>query len=136
MKPDEDDFGSSEHDAPDRRVADCERVPEPLPEQIAHTRTVRGSLPQAPMFFQKGRDSRCSHPSQVARALQEAIGDTVVYQNCTTRGSQIPVAPDCIEFQNPRVLYGTLTMENSYAGCQPVLHSQLLAGFIRATGAP
>ena len=63
VKPDEDDFGSCGHDTPDRRVADCERVPEPLPEEVAHTRKVRGPLPRAPMFFQKGRDIRCSYPS-------------------------------------------------------------------------
>ena len=63
VKPSEDDFGSREHDAPDRRMTDCERVPEPLPEQIAHTWTVRGSLPQAPKFSLKGSDSQCRYPS-------------------------------------------------------------------------
>jgi predicted HTH transcriptional regulator len=39
--------------------------------------------------------------------------------------------PDRIEFQNPGALYNTLTIENLYAGCQPVRRNQLLAGFMR-----
>ena len=36
-----------------------------------------------------------------------------------------------IEFRNPGALYNTLTVENLYAGCQPVRRNQLLAGFMR-----
>ncbi len=85
------------------------------------------------MFSQEGSDSQCYYPSHVARALQETIMDTVVHQSCEARGLQIIVrlSPDCIEFQNPRMLYGMLAAENSCAGCQPVCRYQLLAGFMR-----
>ena len=92
-----------------------------------------GPFPKPPMFSQEGSDSQCYYPSHVARALQETIMDTVVHQSCEVRGPQIigRLSPNCIQFQNLRVLYGMLTAENSCAGCQPVCRYQLLAGFMR-----
>ena len=40
-------------------------------------------------------------------------------------------SPTTSKFQNPGALYNTLTVENLYAGCQPVRRYQLLTGFMR-----
>ena len=44
--------------------------------------------------------------------------------------------PNRIEFQNPGALHNTLTIENLYAGCQPMRRNQLLAGFLRNYKSP
>ncbi len=74
------------------------------------------------------------YPSYVETALQEAVVNAVVHRDYEIAGSQIIIRmfPDRIEFQNPGALYNTLTIENLYAGCQPVRRNQLLAGFMRS----
>ena len=59
--------------------------------------------------------------------------NAVVHRDYEVRGSQtiIRLFPDRLEFRNPGALYNTLTVENLYAGCQPVRRNQLLAGFMR-----
>ena len=59
--------------------------------------------------------------------------NAVVHRDYEVRGSQVLIRlfPGRIEFQNPGALYNTLTVENFYAGCQPVRRNQLLAGFMR-----
>ena len=59
--------------------------------------------------------------------------NAVVHRDHEIEGSQIIIRlfPGRIEFRNPGALHNTLTVENLYAGCQPVRRNQLLAGFMR-----
>ena len=59
--------------------------------------------------------------------------NAVVHRDHEIGGSQIILRlfPGRIEFRNPGALHNTLTVENLYAGCQPVRRNQLLAGFMR-----
>ena len=65
--------------------------------------------------------------------FRKPIVNAVVHRDYDIGGSQIIIRlfPDHIEFQNPGALYNTLTVENLYAGCQPVRRYQLLTGFMR-----
>ena len=89
--------------------------------------------PLTPTLSRKDGGGRHDYPSYADRALQEAIVNAVVHRDYEVRGSQIIIRlfPDRIEFRNPGALYNTLTVENLYAGCQPVRRNQLLAGFMR-----
>ena len=90
-------------------------------------------FPLTPTLSRKDGGGRHDYPSYADRALQEAIVNAVVHRDYEVRGSQIIIRlfPDRIELRNPGALYNTLTVENLYAGCQPVRRNQLLAGFMR-----
>ena len=127
------DVASYKHDTPDGNTADSERITGPLPEQIARALTYLRVSPLTPTLSRKDGGGRHDYPSYVDRALQEAIVNAVVHRDYEIGGSQIIIRlfPDRIEFRNPGALYNTLTVENLYAGCQPVRRNQLLAGFMR-----
>lgn len=121
------------HDTPDGNTADSNRFVGPVPEQIAQVVSYLRVSPLAPTLSRKDGDGRRDYPSYVLTALQEAVVNAVVHRDYEIAGSQIIIRmfPDRIEFQNPGALYNTLTIENLYAGCQPVRRNQLLAGFMR-----
>ena len=48
----------------------------------------------------------------------------------------VTLFPDRMEIKNPGGLHNTLTVENLYAGCQPVRRNQILAGFLRDFPSP
>ena len=127
------DVASYKHEVPDGNAADSERITGPLPEQIARALTYLRVSPLTPTVSRKDGGGRHDYPSYAERALQEAIVNAVVHRDYEVRGSQIIIRlfPDRIEFRNPGALYNTLTVENLYAGCQPVRRNQLLAGFMR-----
>ena len=127
------DMASYKHDAPDGNSADSERITGPLPEQIRQATKYLMLSPLAPTVSRKEDDGRHDYPSYANRALQEAVVNAVVHRDYEVRGSQVLIRlfPGRIEFQNPGALYNTLTVENLYAGCQPVRRNQLLAGFMR-----
>ena len=121
------------HAVPDGNTSDSRQITGPLPEQIGQVLTYFRSSPLIPTVSRKGPDGRHDFPSYVHTALQEAVVNAVVHRDYEVRGSQIIIRlfPDRIEFQNPGALYNTLTIENVYAGCQPVRRNQFLAGFLR-----
>ena len=121
------------HDMPDGNTADSNRFVGPVPEQIAQVMAYLRVSPLVPTVSRKDGDGRRDYPSYVLTALQEAVVNAVVHRDYEISGSQIIIRmfPDRIEFQNPGALYNTLTIENLYAGCQPVRRNQLLAGFMR-----
>ena len=127
------DVASYKHDTPDGNTADSECITGPLPEQIARALTYLRVSPLTPTASRKDGGGRHDYPSYSDRALQEAIVNAVVHRDYEIGGSQIIIRlfPDRIEFRNPGALYNTLTVENLYAGCQPVRRNQLLAGFMR-----
>ena len=121
------------HDTPDGNTVDSNRFVGPVPEQIAQVVSYLRVSPLVPTVSRKDRDGRRDYPSYALTALQEAVVNAVVHRDYEIAGSQIIIRmfPDRIEFQNPGALYNTLTIENLYAGCQPVRRNQLLAGFMR-----
>ncbi len=127
------DMASYKHDAPDSLPADSERITGPVPEQIRQATRYLMLSPLTPTVSRKEDDGRHDYPSYANRALQEAVVNAVVHRDYEARGSQVLIRlfPGRIEFQNPGALYNTLTVENLYAGCQPVRRNQLLAGFMR-----
>ena len=127
------DVASYKQDMLDGAAVDRQQITGPLPSQIAQTLTYLQVSPLNPTASRKDGWGRHDYPSYVDRALQEAIVNAVVHRDYEVQGSQIIVRlfPDRIEFQNPGALYNTLTVENLYAGCQPVRRNQLLAGFLR-----
>ena len=126
------DVASYKHDTPDGNTADSERITGPLPEQIARALMYLRVSPLTPTISRKG-GGRYDYPSYSDRALQEAIVNAVVHRDYEIGGSQIIIRlfRDRLEFRNPGALHNTLTVENLYAGCQPVRRNQLLAGFMR-----
>lgn len=127
------DMASYKHDAPDSQPADSERITGPVPEQIRQATRYLMVSPLTPTVSRKEDDGRHDYPSYANRALQEAVVNAVVHRDYEVRGSQVLIRlfPGRIEFQNPGALYNALTVENLYAGCQPVRRNQLLAGFMR-----
>ena len=132
------DIAAYRHATADGNSADSRRITGPVPEQIGQVLTYFGSSPLVPTMSRKGPDGRRDYPSYVRTALQEAVVNAVVHRDYEVRGSQIIIRlfPDRIEFQNPGALYNTLTVENVYAGCQPVRRNQFLAGFMRDYRSP
>ena len=116
------DLAAYAHEDPDGNTIDTKRIFGPVPEQIAQAMAYIRLSPLVPMDY----------PSYVEKALQQAVVNAVVHRDYEITGSQIIIRmfPDRIEFQNPGTLYNTLTIENLYAGCQPVRRNQLLAGFM------
>ena len=127
------DMASYKHGAPDGEAADSARIAGPLPEQIARALAYLRVSPLNPTASRKDGWGRRDYPSYADRALQEAVVNAVVHRDYEAAGSQVIVRlfPDRIEFRNPGALYNTLTVENLYAGCQPIRRNQLLAGFLR-----
>ena len=128
------DVASYKQDMLDGAAVDRQRITGPLPSQIAQALTYLQVSPLNPTASRKDGWGRHDYPSYVDRSLQEAIVNAVVHRDYEVQGSQIIIRlfPDRIEFQNPGALHNTLTVENLYAGCQPVRRNQLLAGFLRA----
>ena len=128
------DVASYKQDMLDGAAVDRQQITGPLPSQIAQALTYLQVSPLNPTASRKDGGGRHDYPSYVDRSLQEAIVNAVVHRDYEVQGSQIIIRlfPDRIEFQNPGALYNTLTVENLYAGCQPVRRNQLLAGFLRA----
>ena len=127
------DPASYKHGAPDGEAADSARIAGPAPEQIARALAYLRVSPLNPTSSRKDGWGRRDYPSYADRALQEAVVNAVVHRDYEAAGSQVIVRPfpDRIEFRNPGALYNTLTVENLYAGCQPIRRNQLLAGFLR-----
>ena len=127
------DLAAYAHEDPDGNTIDTKRIVGPVPEQIAQALSYIRLSPLVPTRSRKDGDGRMDYPSYVETALQEAVVNAVVHRDYEITGSQIIIRmfPDRIEFQNPGALYNTLTIENLYAGCQPVRRNQLLAGFMR-----
>ncbi len=127
------DLAAYAHEDPDGNTIDTKRIVGPVPEQIAQALSYIRLSPLVPTLSRKDGEGRMDYPSYVETALQEAVVNAVVHRDYEIKGSQIIIRmfPDRIEFQNPGALYNTLTIENLYAGCQPVRRNQLLAGFMR-----
>ena len=127
------DVAAYKQDMLDGGAADRQQVTGPLPSQIAQALTYLQVSPLNPTASIKDGGGRYDYPSYTGRALQEAIVNAVVHRDYEVQGSQIIIRlfPDRMEFQNPGALYNSLTVENLYAGCQPVRRNQLLAGFMR-----
>ena len=127
------DLAAYAHEDPDGNTIDAKRIVGPVPEQIAQALSYIRLSPLVPTLSRKDGEGRMDYPSYVETALQEAVVNAVVHRDYEIAGSQIIIRmfPDRIEFQNPGALYNTLTIENLYAGCQPVRRNQLLAGFMR-----
>ena len=128
------DLAAYAHEEPDGNTVDSKRIVGPVPEQIAQALSYIRLSPLVPTLSRKDGEGRMDYPSYVETALQEAVVNAVVHRGYEIAESQIIIRmfPDRIEFQNPGALYNTLTIENLYAGCQPVRRNQLLAGFMRS----
>ncbi len=126
------------HDIPHGKTADSKRVTGPLPEQIGQAISWLRISPLNPKVSIKDGDGRHDYFTYDDAALQEAVVNAVTHRDYEVTGSQVIIRmfPDRIEFQNPGELYNTLTVENIYAGCQPVRRNQLLSGFLREYKSP
>ena len=126
------------HDTPDGNTADTQRMVGPIPEQIAQALSWLRISPLNPTVSVKGGDGRRDYPTYSDFALQEAVVNSIAHRDYEIRGSQVIIRmfPDRVEFQNPGALHNTLTVENLYAGCQPIRRNQLLAGFLRNFKSP
>lgn len=132
------DLALYRHDEPDGNTADSQRVTGPVPDQIAQAISWLRISPLNPTVSVKGIDGRQDYPTYSDFALQEAVVNAIAHRDYEIRGSQVIIRmfPDRIEFQNPGALHNTLTIENLYAGCQPMRRNQLLAGFLRNYKSP
>ncbi len=58
--------------------------------------------------------------------------NALVHRDYTIPGQvRIFLFPDRIQVSNPGGLHNTLSVEDLFAGCQPVRRNQMLAGFLR-----
>lgn len=132
------DLAVYHHDIPDGNTVDSRQITGPLPEQIAKVVSYFQASPLTPILSRKSGDGRRDYPSYIDTALQEAVVNAVIHRDYGVAGSQIIIRmfPDRIEFQNPGVLYNTLTIENLYAGCQLARRNQFLTGFMRYYESP
>ncbi len=132
------DLALYKHDEADGNTADAQRIAGPVPDQIAQALTWLRISPLNPTVSVKDGDGRRDYPTYSEFALQEALVNAIAHRDYEIRGSQVIVRmfPDRVEFQNPGALHNTLTVENLYAGCQPMRRNQLLAGFLRNYKSP
>lgn len=122
----------------DGNTADAKRLTGPLPEQIEQVIRYFQTSPLIATRSVKDAAGRFDRPTYVGTALQEAVVNAVVHRDYELTGSQVIIRllKDRIEIQNPGKLHNTLTVENLYAGCQPMRRNQLLAGFLRDFPSP
>jgi len=132
------DLALYDHDEPDGNTADTQRISGPIPEQVEQTLAWLRISPLSPTISVKDGDGRHDYPTYSEVALQEAVVNAIAHRDYEVRGSQVIIRmyPDRVEFQNPGALHNTLTVENLYAGCQPIRRNQLLAGFLRNYKSP
>lgn len=122
----------------DGNTVDKKCITGPIPEQIEQVLRYFQSSPLIATRSIKETLGRFDRPTYVGTALQEAVVNAVVHRDYELSGSQtiIRLFSDRIEIQNPGKLHNTLTVENLYAGCQPIRRNQLLAGFLRDFPSP
>lgn len=105
----------------------------PLVEQIGHTFDFLRFSPYLPVAAGKEEFDPPDLPAYSLRAIQEAVVNALIHRDYSIEGApvQIFLFFDRIEISNPGRLPRTLTLENLFAGCQPVRRNQMLAGFLR-----
>jgi ATP-dependent DNA helicase RecG len=101
-------------------------------EQIEQSLDYFRVSPYVPTAALKGEIGRKDQPAYSLRALQEAVVNALVHRDYNIPGQvRIFLFPDRIEVSNPGRLHNTLSVEDLFAGCQPVRRNQMLAGFLR-----
>ena len=132
------DMALYEHDEPDGNTSDTQRIVGPIPEQIEQALAWLRISPLNPTVSVKDGDGRHDYITYSDFALQEAVVNAIAHRDYEIRGSQVIIRmfPDRVEFQNPGALHDSLTIENLYAGCQPMRRNQLLAGYLRNYKSP
>ena len=101
-------------------------------EQIEHPLDYLRISPYVPTAAKKDELGRQDQPAYSLRALQEAVVNALVHRDYTIPGQvRIFLFADRIEISNPGRLHNTLSVEDLFAGCQPVRRNQMLAGFLR-----
>lgn len=101
-------------------------------EQIERSVDYFKASPYVPTSASKDEKGRQDQPAYSLRALQEAVVNALVHRDYTIPGQvRIFLFNDRIEISNPGRLHNTLSIENLFAGCQPIRRNQMLAGFLR-----
>ena len=101
-------------------------------EQIEQSLDYFRVSPYIPTAAIKDEIGRKDQPAYSLRALQEALVNALVHRDYTIPGQvRIFLFPDHIQISNPGGLHNTLSVEDLFAGCQPVRRNQMLAGFLR-----
>lgn len=101
-------------------------------EQIERPLDYLRISPYVPTAAKKDDLGRQDQPAYSLRALQEAVVNALVHRDYTIPGQvRIFLFADRIEVSNPGRLHNTLSIEDLFAGCQPVRRNQMLAGFLR-----
>ncbi len=101
-------------------------------EQIEQSMDYFRISPYVPTAAKKDDIGRQDQPAYSLRALQEAVVNALVHRDYTIPGQvRAFLFPDRIQVSNPGRLHNTLSVEDLFAGCQPVRRNQMLAGFLR-----
>ena len=101
-------------------------------EQIEQSLDYFRASPYLPTAAIKDGIGRKDQPAYSLRALQEAVVNALVHRDYTIPGQvRIFLFQDRIQVSNPGKLHNTLSVEDLFAGCQPVRRNQMLAGFLR-----
>lgn len=122
----------------DGNTADARRIYGTVTEQIEQTLYYFKTSPLLATVSSKDEMGRRDRPAYSPLALQEATVNALVHRDYEIIGSQVRIFifSDRIEFWNPGILHNSLSVEDLYAGCQPVRRNQLLAGFLRDFESP
>ena len=123
----------------------CYRGTVPDANQQVDTKAFRGTIveqieqpldyfrtsPYVPTAAKKDDWGRQDQSAYSLRALQEAVVNALVHRDYTIPGQvRVFLFEDRIEVSNPGRLHNTLSVEDLFAGCQPLRRNQMLAGFL------
>jgi len=132
------DIVAYDHDEPDGNSVDSRKIYGTVPEQIEQTLHYFQTSPLVAIASKKTGTGRTDKPAYSLLAIQEAVVNALVHREYELTGSQVRIFlfPNRIEIWSPGTLHNTLTVDDLFAGCQPMRRNQQLAGFLREFKSP